>query len=119
MTVSDAIAQTEGLPRANGELVFAEPWEARAFGVAVALCGERGLDWEEFRGRLIAEIDGWERANGVESDGWSYYERWLAALERLVVERGLVGSEEIERRAAAIAHHDAHDHDHDHDHDHH
>jgi len=103
VTVSDAIAQTEGLPRANGELVFAEPWEARAFGVAVALCGERGLDWEEFRGRLIAEIDGWERANGVESDGWSYYERWLAALESLLEARGVAADEEIDARMALLA----------------
>jgi nitrile hydratase accessory protein len=122
--VSEAVAQTEGLPRRNGELVFAAPWEARAFGVAVALCREQGLDWDEFRGRLIDEIGAWEAVHGTvepatEDAAWSYYERWLAALERLVVERSLVTSDELEARTAEIAHATAHEHDHDHDHDRH
>ena len=126
VTISDAVAQTDGLPRKNGELVFEAPWEARAFGVAVALCREHGLDWEEFRSRLIAEIGAWEAEHGSVQDGtfdegWSYYERWLAALERLVVERGLVAPADLEARTTDIAHaadhqHDDHDHDHDHDH---
>jgi len=129
VTISDAVAQTEGLPRRNGELVFEAPWEARAFGVAVALCREHGLDWEEFRGRLIAEIGAWEAEHGTaepatEDGAWSYYERWLAALERLVVEHGLVGPAEIDTRTAEIAHAVAHEHDHphphpDHEHRHH
>lgn len=118
VTISDAVAQTDGLPRRNGELVFEAPWEARAFGVAVALCREHGLDWDEFRGRLIAEIGSWEAEHGTVDEGWSYYERWLAALERLVVEHGLVASEELEARTSEIAHAVAHEHD-DHDHDHH
>jgi nitrile hydratase accessory protein len=122
VTISDAVAQTDGLPRRNGELVFEAPWEARAFGVAVALCREHGLDWDEFRGRLIAEIGAWEAEHGAATEGWSYYERWLAALERLVVERGLVAPAELDTRTAEIAHAVAHehdDHDHHHDHDHH
>ena len=44
-------------PRANGELVFAAPWESRVFGLAAAL-RERGLfSWDEFRAELIAAID--------------------------------------------------------------
>ena len=31
------------LPRQNGELVFATPWEARAFGLGGCLAGKRGL----------------------------------------------------------------------------
>ncbi len=116
MSVAEAIAATEGIPRSNGELVFTEPWEARAFGLAVALCERRGLDWEEFRGRLIAEIGAWEAEHGADTTGWSYYELWLAALERLVTEHGLAQPAEIATRADEIAHHDAHDHD---DHDHH
>jgi nitrile hydratase accessory protein len=116
MSVAAAVAVTEGIPRANGELVFTEPWEARAFGIAIALCERRGLDWEEFRGRLIAEIGAWEAAHGAADDGWSYYERWLAALERLVIEHGLVAPAEIAARSEEFAHHDAHDHDHDHHH---
>ena len=111
--VDPAVVEMEGLPRQNGELVFEAPWEARAFGVAVALCREQGIDWEQFRSRLIAEIGAWEHEHGSgPSDEWSYYERWAATLERLVVELGLVDESELARRADELAHADSHDHDH-------
>jgi nitrile hydratase accessory protein len=111
-----AVAGTEGLPRRNGELVFDEPWEARAFGLAVVVCRQQGLDWEAFRSRLIAEIEAWER----EPDGdWSYYERWLVALEGLLGDLDLVGRAELAVRADRVAHEVAHEHDHGHEHDSH
>ena len=102
-------------PRSNGELVFEEPWQARAFGVAVGLVEEQELDWESFRGRLIDEIGAREREHGGASgDPGAYYERWLAALERLVLETGMVSSAELEARMREIAAEDLHDHGHDH-----
>jgi len=112
-TVDAQVAATEGLPRQNGELVFEQPWQARAFGLAVVLCRERGLDWEVFRSRLIEEIGSWEQDP---DDGWGYYERWLDALERLVVELDLVPAAEASNRIDRLAHQDEHAHD---DHDHH
>ena len=114
MSVDPAIAQMQGLPRRNGELAFDAPWQARAFGIAVALCEEQGIAWEAFRSRLIDEIQAWERAHPSDAEGWSYYERWLAALERLVRDTGLVGDAEVDARAAQIVHADSHAHDHDH-----
>ena len=101
------IAQMEGtaaLPRKNGELVFNAPWESRAFGMAVALF-EHGLyqHWGEFRHRLIDEIAAWEGRHREREDPWNYYERWLAALERLLVEKGLLSKREIVIRAAEFA----------------
>jgi nitrile hydratase accessory protein len=116
--VDPSIAQMPDLPRQNGELVFAEPWQARAFGVAIALCEQQGIDWEAFRSRLIAEIGAWEREHGEGAEGWDYYERWLASLERLVFDLGLVGDAEVAARVEQLAHADRHDHDHDHGHDH-
>jgi nitrile hydratase accessory protein len=87
------------LPRQNGELVFAAPWEGRVFGMAVALHDEAAYPWDAFRDRLIAEIARAEAAG----EGSSYYERWLAAFERLVVEQRLLTEAEIEARAAALA----------------
>jgi nitrile hydratase accessory protein len=118
MTVDATITATTGvaaLPRSNGELVFEEPWQARAFGIAVGLVQAQGLDWEVFRGRLIDEI----RSEGADepSEPWSYYERWLAALERMVVELAMVSRAEIDARAARIAHEMEHEHD-DHRHGH-
>jgi nitrile hydratase accessory protein len=108
------------LPRKNGELVFEAPWEGRAFGVAVALSDQRLYQWDEFRQHLIAEIQAGD-ARGAET---TYYERWLAALERTLVERGLVTPEELDARAEEYASgaredhtHDDHDHEHHHDHD--
>jgi len=107
-------------PRSNGELVFAVPWESRAFGVAIALSQGEHCDWEDFRGRLIAEIDAWQRDHvGDDGADWSYYERWLAALERLVLEAGMLSADEIGARAAHLEHEDAHDHDGHDDHHHH
>ncbi|GBD14754.1 High-molecular weight cobalt-containing nitrile hydratase subunit beta [bacterium HR25] len=112
--VERVIANMEGaaaLPRRNGELVFESPWESRAFGIAVALYQEGVVDdWEEFRRRLIEEIGHWEGQQGADQASWSYYERWLAALERLLVERGLLSAEEIEARARECRREDAHGH---------
>ena len=106
------------LPRKNGELVFEAPWEARAFGLAVAL-SEGGLySWHDFSQGLATEIATAER-EGVTS---TYYQRWLAALEKLVIAKGLMTAEEFHVWTAKQALEDEHEHDdhhHHHDHDHH
>jgi nitrile hydratase accessory protein len=98
-------------PRDNGELVFAAPWESRAFGLALAL-NEAGLiDWEDFREALIREIGDWEAAH-PSGEGWSYYECWLRALERTASARGLVDTGALADRAALFAARPAgHDHE--------
>jgi nitrile hydratase accessory protein len=97
-------------PRDNGELVFAAPWESRAFGVALALHDAGRLEWEAFRQALIAEIGEWDAAHPA-GEGWSYYECWLRSLERVVSGRGLVGTDDLRARAAVLAARPAgHDH---------
>ena len=103
------MAGAAALPRKNGELVFEAPWEGRAFGIAVALNEAGAYEWEEFRQRLIGEIDGAEA-----DDGSGYYERWLASLERVLLEGGVVSASELAARADELAAADEHDHDHDH-----
>jgi nitrile hydratase accessory protein len=85
-------------PRSNGELVFEEPWESRAFGVAVALHHAGVLDFESFRARLIEEIGEWE------GEGYRYYERWLTALERTVLTEDVVDSTELDAAREATEH---------------
>jgi nitrile hydratase accessory protein len=64
--------------------VFAEPWEAQAFAITVAL-HERGLfSWPEWISALAAEIQA-AQERGDPDTGNTYYHHWLAALERLVV----------------------------------
>jgi nitrile hydratase accessory protein len=86
-------------PPASQEAVFAEPWEARAFALAVTLCQAGRFSWDEFRDRLITEI---ARADAAASEA-GYYECWLAALEDVVRGKALLDGAEIEDRAAAIA----------------
>jgi hypothetical protein len=47
-------------PRSSGELVFAEPWESRAFGMAVTLYEAGTFTWPQFQTALIARIAVWE-----------------------------------------------------------
>lgn len=98
-------------PRANGELVFAEPWESRSFGVAVALHDAGIVDFETFRARLIAEIAAWEDAPPP-GEEYRYYERWLTALERTLVAEGLVDSAALTAAREAIGSEWEHDHAH-------
>jgi nitrile hydratase accessory protein len=93
-------------PRSNGELVFAAPWESRAFGVVMTLYEDGILTWPVFQAALIARIAAWEA--DPEQCGWSYYEHWLGALED-----GLGGAvaDEVTARALLLADRPAgHDH---------
>lgn len=94
----DQLQTGEAPPRANGEMVFAEPWEARAFGIALALSGDGHNEWEAFRQSLIRSIGDWEAEHGVDDPAWRYYERWLEALEGMLVAGGLVFAEELALR---------------------
>jgi nitrile hydratase accessory protein len=111
---------TAAPPRQNGTLVFAEPWERRVFGVAMALHQAGRFEWEDFRQRLIAAIAEWE-AEHPDGEGYRYYDRWLVALQRVAYDADLVSVGEHEARVAAFATRPAgHDHEHPHgDHDHH
>ncbi|OLM12948.1 putative transmembrane nitrile hydratase [Pseudonocardia sp. Ae505_Ps2] len=97
-------------PRSNGELVFAAPWEGRAFGLAVALAEAGVFTWDGFRDRLVARI--------AADPAAPYYGCWLAACEDALVAAGRLDGAEVLTRAADLAARPAgHDHDHaDHDH---
>ncbi len=75
--------------------VFAEPWQAEAFALAVHLNAAGAFSWSDWARTLGGEI-----AAAGEDDGGRYYELWLAALERLAVERGLVTSDQLSERKA-------------------
>jgi len=72
------------IPRDRGEPVFREPWEARAFAMAVALHDKGHFTWNEWAQALGGEI-----AAAGPSDETPYYQHWLAALEKLAREKGL------------------------------
>lgn len=74
--------------------VFAEPWQAHAFALAVTL-HERGLfTWPEWAAVLAEEIRR-AQADGDPDQGDTYYHHWLATLERLVAEKGASNAAEL------------------------
>jgi nitrile hydratase accessory protein len=97
-------------PRSNGELVFEEPWESRAFGVAVALHDAGVVDFEAFRARLIEVIGEWEQSHDGAGEGYRYYERWLAALERTLLGERIVDPAGLHAAREAVEHEWRHDH---------
>jgi nitrile hydratase accessory protein len=88
-------------PRSNGELVFAEPWESRAFGMAVTLHEAGVFTWPRFQAALIARIAAWEAAPAG-SQCWNYYQHWLGALEDVLARDGTVGAAEVTARARTL-----------------
>ncbi|GAA3061623.1 hypothetical protein GCM10010464_27430 [Pseudonocardia yunnanensis] len=97
-------------PRSNGELVFAEPWESRAFGMAVTLYKAGHFTWPQFQSALIARIAAWESAP-TENGSFHYYHHWLGALEDVLAHIGNVVAHEVTTRAGMLAKRPAgHDH---------
>jgi nitrile hydratase accessory protein len=98
-------------PRANGELVFAEPWESRAFGMAVLLAESGVFTWPQFRTALAARIAHWQSAG--DGRDWHYYRHWLGALEDVLAAGGTVSTDHVAARSCALAlRPDGHDHRH-------
>jgi nitrile hydratase accessory protein len=85
---SDQFAALPQLPHDTGGLVFAEPWQAQAFALAVKLSEEGHFSWKEWAAALAEELKS-AADRGEPDDGSHYYEHWLAALERLVTAKGL------------------------------
>jgi nitrile hydratase accessory protein len=89
-------------PRSNGELVFSEPWESRAFGMAVTLSEAGAFTWPEFQAALVARIGAWQAAP-TQGEPWNYYQLWLAALEDVLGDLRAVSTDEVTARAKTVA----------------
>jgi nitrile hydratase accessory protein len=87
--VDAALGDETPLPRDNGELVFEEPWQGRALGMAVVALDRLGVPWADFRRHLASAI-ALHPAGEDESPASAYYAAWLDALEGLLAERGLI-----------------------------
>ena len=84
----------------DGSPVFAAPWEASAFALAVRLSGEGYFTWDEWAATLSEEIRAAQR-EGDPDQGNTYYRHWVRALERLCRARGLVSQAEASNRKDA------------------
>ncbi|QPC95201.1 nitrile hydratase accessory protein [Mesorhizobium sp. INR15] len=77
--------------------VFAEPWQAEAFAMTVALHDKGLFSWGEWADALSAQVKKPEAA----ADGHDYYEHWLAALETLLASKGVAPTAEVDALAEA------------------
>ena len=96
-TDSDRLSELPPLPRDEGGPVFAEPWQAQAFALAVRLSEQGHFTWKEWAATLADELKA-AADRGQPDDGSRYYEHWLAALERLVTSKRLANSAELLQR---------------------
>jgi nitrile hydratase accessory protein len=99
---AERLAALSRLPRDAGGPVFAEPWQAQAFALAVRLSEQGYFTWKEWAAALADELKA--AANrGEPDDGSRYYHYWLATLERLVAAKGLADPATLLARKEAWA----------------
>lgn len=115
------------LPRDAKVPVFEEAWQGHAVAMVTALYQDGHYDWsqwDDYLGPQIASPAYFGGAEEVpeaeetpapaganynrfladcEQDGANYYHYWLAAMEQLLDDIGLVGTAELDARAAEIA----------------
>lgn len=95
-------AALPSLPRDEGGPVFAEPWQAQAFAMAVRLSAQGHFTWKEWAAALAEELKA-AAGRGEPDDGSHYYEHWLATLEKLAAAKGLSNQDEMRQRKEAWA----------------
>ena len=103
-TARDAVrlAALPRLPPDHGGPVFAEPWQAQAFALAVTLSDQGHFTWKEWAAELGATLKA-AADRGEPDDGSQYYDHWLATLERMVMAKGLTDKETLLTRKDAWA----------------
>jgi nitrile hydratase accessory protein len=91
-----ALNAVRGIPRDREGPVFREPWEAQAFALAVTLQARGVFTWKEWAQALGDEIKRAQEA-GDPDTGETYYQHWLATLERMVAAKGVTDATTLDR----------------------
>ena len=99
---SERFAASPLLPRDEEGPVFAEPWQAQAFAIAVQLSARGHFTWEEWTIALGEQL-GAAAKRGEPDDGSQYYVHWLATLEHLAADKKLTDSTALAERKDAWA----------------
>jgi nitrile hydratase accessory protein len=98
----ERLSALPALPRDEGGPVFAEPWQAQAFALAVKLSESGCFTWKEWAAALAFELKA-AADRGEPDDGSKYYHHWQSALERLIVEKGVLDPQSLAVRKEAWA----------------
>ena len=99
---AERLAALPPLPRDEAGPVFAAPWQAQAFALAVQLSEQDHFTWKEWAAALADELKA-AADRGEPDDGSNYYHHWVAALERLVTGKGLTDAPALLDRKEAWA----------------
>ncbi len=99
---AERLAALPPLPRDEEGPVFAAPWQAQAFALAVQLSEQDHFTWKEWAAALADELKA-AADRGEPDDGSNYYHHWVAALERLVTGKGLTDAPALLDRKEAWA----------------
>lgn len=100
---ASAVAAVPGIPLDQDGPVFQEPWQAQAFAMAVTLQSRGVFTWGEWAAMLGDEIRKAQTA-GDPDTGATYYQHWLATLERMLTEKGVTNADVLSRTKAAWDH---------------
>jgi len=84
------------IERETNEPYFHDDWEGRIFGMFFANFAAGHFNVDQFR-------HGIERMAPEEYLNTSYYEHWLHSFETLLSEKGIVTSEELDRKQAELS----------------
>jgi nitrile hydratase accessory protein len=102
-TTRRATQEVPSIPRDAGGPVFREPWEAQAFAMTLALHACGLFTWPEWAAALAAQIKRAQAASDPDT-GETYYLHWLAALEKLVADKGVTSEATLHRTREAWDH---------------
>ena len=91
------LTATPSLPIGEDGPLFAEPWQAQAFAMTVRLSAEGHFTWPEWVKYLSVELAA-DKDKVSDNNLETYYNQWLAALEKLVTDKGLASSGEMSGR---------------------
>ena len=108
--MAGAMEQKPGIPLlakalplvTDADITFAEPWEAKAFAIVVKLADAGHFTWPEWVECFSKEV---AAATAVEAVGGlpkTYYEQWLDAAERIMIEKGMTSREQLVARRFAL-----------------
>ncbi|KAB1190445.1 nitrile hydratase accessory protein [Haloferax sp. MBLA0076] len=97
------LVSSGAIPRRGDEPVFEEPWQARAFGLVLSLCDDGVISWDAFQRQLVEEIGTAPSDSNGEGPNHVYYEHWLRAFEKLLVDTDVLSGVELRGRAGEFA----------------
>lgn len=91
---------------------FSEPWQARAFALAILAARQGCFTWSEWTHALGRELQAMGDADAQSADA-RYFDCWLSALQSLLASKSVIDLGELRKRRDAweeAHHHTPHGH---------